>query len=49
MRMVIILGSDEVQDKIKGDQIKMLHECRSTHALWVIGGEELNGGFHFRI
>ena len=30
-----------------GRQMKMLHECRASHVLWVIWDIEVDGGIHF--
>ena len=29
--------------------MKMLHECRATHALWVIWDAEIDGDIHFEV
>ena len=29
--------------------MKMLHECRATHVLWVVREAEIDGGIHFQV
>ena len=37
------------QGQVKGQQMKMLHECRATHVLWVDWDAEIDGGIYFQV